>query len=318
MSLPQLLFILTFNTINYYIIVKLTYIIYTLYYKYKMIISPKTGRKIIIGKLTYKKLLKEGYFPDITNNLLYNIMLHVDIKELSTLCNTNQFSLQLCHQVQFFNDYFKEADKNPLNDLGKEACIYKTKDMIIKITQNNNELPFYNLNSEGFVKLYHYFKLPSFPTIFNPCTNMNDGPVNIYILEWLPYDLSLPIFTLNDKYCLLFELLYTLKQAKRLYGFEHNDLHFDNIRFKSALPRQYTINNIVNCTSPYQCTLIDFGFATLTDKNLLLQHKDFVSFYNLVSYLMLPDKIVRSLSTYNSKKKGILFDTLLLSLSKLL
>lgn len=95
-----------------------------------------------------------------------------------------------------------------------------------------------------------------------------------------------------EKIQLLYDLVYALQQAKLLYGFQHNDIYYGNIRVKPNI-------------------LIDFGFSTIDenmdDKNRkTFKGKDLLSFNQLVDYMGLPYKSVIKLQS-----KNILYDTLL-------
>jgi hypothetical protein len=131
-----------------------------------------------------------------------------------------------------------------------------------------------------------------YPSIFNLCKNIKSTHVNIYVLEWLEkLENVLPMMTCYDKYNFLYDLILALKEAKQKFGFQHNDIYYDNIMVKNMKP------NLIN------------------DK---LQYKDFVSFYKLLDYMIIPRKSISYLSTNKTKNKGIKFDILLNKLKDLL
>lgn len=139
--------------------------------------------------------------------------------------------------------------------------------MAVKIIEHGKENPeIYKMLStiEGFVKLYHYYNM-SFPKIFNKCNVIKNNNVDVFIIEWIEYNLDIKNMTIEDKCCLLFELVYALKEAKKKYGFEHNDLHFENIRLKKdTYVRHYIVKNVeISWHSSYRCVIIDFGFASI-------------------------------------------------------
>ncbi len=282
------------------------------------VISPKTGRQILVGKATYNKLLKDGYFAP-NREILSCIILYADKKEMTALCQVNQLANELCK----FMDYIIN-DRKAVN-VSKEGCIYKvydhSKPMAVKVAATNHEKQFYDLLIfDGFVQLHDYFSLSSFPSVFDPCKSflsVENGSIScfVFIMPWIEYDLSIILNqSTKNKCCLLYEIVYALKMAKSI-GIEHNDLHFDNIRLQKAPPRTY---DNIECTE-YQPIIIDFGLATINpnmDKQnkLSLRNRDFISFNNLLNYLMLPDKMVKDLTIHVSNKKGILFNNLLLKI----
>lgn len=242
---------------------------------YGQIKNPKTNRYIYIGGETYKKLLKEY---DESFLLSDTIVTKKTPKSPSVL----KYNL------------FSKYNINPIAvNMGKEACIYKaTKDNVdyaIRITNVADIL----LDNEGFIKMIHHYKLPHLPLVFEPCKNIKSGTVYIYIMPWLEHlEDALPTMSDQDKYNFLYDLLLSLKQAKAL-GIEHNDIYYDNILIKDNKP-----------------IFID-PKPTFNNVNDKLQNKDFVSFYNLLNYMALPQKAIYSLQTSKSKKKGIAFDILL-------
>lgn len=235
--------------------------------EYGQIKNPKTGRYIYIGGQTYKNLLKEY---DESFLLSKSIVTMKSPKSPSIL------------KYNLFSHYIIESKAI---DYGKEACIYKAHDdnhtYAIRII-NTNELQFYQLLNtiEGFVHMFKYYQLPYLPNVFEACKNIKKGKINIYILEWIDDSLEsvLPIMTHHEKYQFLYDLISALKEAK-VYGFQHNDIYYGNIRVKDLKP-----------------ILIDFGKSTIGMPDDHLKGKDYISFYNLLNYMVLDIKDIRYLT----------------------
>lgn len=250
--------------------------------EYGQVKNPKTGRYIYIGGQTYKNLLKQ-YDESF---LLSDAMITKKPPKSPSILKYDLFS--------------KYVIESKAVDYGKEACIYKAHDDIntyaIRIINDNHELQIYQLLNpiSGFVHMIKYYQLPYLPSVFEACKNIKKGKINIYILEWIDESLEtvLPIMSNQDKYNFLYHLLSSLKAAK-VYGFQHNDIYYGNIRVKDLKP-----------------ILIDFGKATIDMPDDKLKGKDYVSFYNLLNYMAFDIKDIRYL-TVGSKNKGVLFDTLL-------
>lgn len=257
---------------------------------YTQIKNPITNRYIYVGGETYKKLLKEYDESFLLSQLIV-------INKAPKSPHTLQYNI------------FSKYNINPIAvDYGKEACIYKaTKNNIeyaIRITNLYEGNYIYNLlyNIDGFIKLIEFYDLPFLPPIFNLCKNIKSTHVNIYVLEWLEkLENVLPMMTCYDKYNFLYDLILALKEAKQQFGFQHNDIYYDNIMVKNMKP-----------------ILIDFSKSTTDLINDKLQYKDFVSFYKLLDYMIIPRKSILYLSTNKTKNKGIEFDILLNKLKDLI
>jgi len=238
--------------------------------------NPNTGRWITVGGFIYNTLLQEYDESFLLSTLSISIMFEID---------------------PFFVNY------------GKEACLYKAYQhdniyaiRVLNTSKTNHEKRAYTLLApiDGFVKLIAHYTLPSLPSFFPFCKNIKPGDITLYILEWIEDSLEdvLPHMTNQNKYQFLYDLVFSLQQAKQV-GFQHNDIYYENIRV----------------TKTRKPVLIDFGKSTIQDLSeedkKKLQYNDFVSFYKLLDYMALSPKTISTLSTKNSKNKGISFDVLL-------
>ncbi len=110
----------------------------------------------------------------------------------------------------------------------------------------------------GFVKLVELFELPHFPVcLLTPCTNIKQvyTPVDVYIFEDLPLALSdvMSLLTVNDKFCILFEiegLSSSPEERRKNIG---NALIYQALRFISdiRMSRLYPVTHIVSQAASY-------------------------------------------------------------------
>lgn len=152
------------------------------------IISPKTNRKITVGKGEYNKLLQDGYtidellIPVNNQDIFYNIMLNSDIKDINSLCRTNNLANQLCNSNYFWKDKFNIDYEfvTPKSTMWKQEYIdiYNSNKMaktfikVIKLMLNKTKsysAGFYIANSDGMpISINELMWLP--PRIINQFT----------------------------------------------------------------------------------------------------------------------------------------------------
>ncbi len=70
-----------------------------------------------------------------------------------------------------------------------------------------------------------------------------------------------PKMKVIDMKSIIFEIIYSMHQARITVGLAHRDLKYDNMLYISAPPRTYTLRNSVKikASSPYRPLIIDFG-----------------------------------------------------------
>jgi hypothetical protein len=230
-----------------------------------------------------------------------------------------------------FGEYEIRSNKGlPLFNEG--LCTYEVYQgdeafMVYITNSTSGERQTYELlsNFEGFVSVKEFFQLQHFPeSLFERCRGVRRryAPVDIFILERLPFSLEevFPYFSADDEFCLLYDLLSTLRHAKTELGFQHNALTRTNIRFKLIdNPSQQL------CKSRYRVTLVDFSHATLdTTMSEETRGKLTGNDYNAIlillketAWTMCRQKIEPLLELFEETNEvdGIAFDTLLLLLT---
>ena len=165
--------------------------------------SPKTGYKITVGKGEYKKLIKGGYKESdlltlstlpltknllINNDIIYNIMLHSDIKDILNISCTNKTVNMIYNDNEFWHkkitkDYsFVKVQSKNWQKTYKDICnnIYNS------IITANNLIEVLLSLKRSIISDYTYDEIL-----------IQDGKNNINIknIYWLPKNLTKQIET---------------------------------------------------------------------------------------------------------------------------
>ena len=119
------------------------------------VVSPKSGREIIVGKITYNNLLKDGYtvneLLNIKNNKnsmftnrdeLYIVMANSDFETIKNICSTNKAAAEICNDKLFW--------KTKINmDYPEITVIENWKKEYYKINEAYK-------NAEKIIKVFYY------------------------------------------------------------------------------------------------------------------------------------------------------------------
>jgi hypothetical protein len=192
----------------------------------------------------------------------------------------------------------------------------------------------------GFERLVNHFRLGHFPSSLF----IGDGvalynPVHVYVTESPGADISMmSMATQEDRRCVLVEMLYALRQVKRQFGAQHNNLRSETIKFniskKTQSPplRTYRLDNteeeeedektLLECQSRYYVVLVHYGFVTIEEsmdatQRRLLAGVDYDSVRQILNHplFLVRDELRRTLHTLIERnKESIAFDTLLRAL----
>lgn len=274
---------------------------------------------------------------------------NVEVDVVGTLVITDEFISEQTEKIEARKAYllfepYSVLRKAVIEPYSRYACVYlaETIDEVVAInirlrtTHSDTEDTVYELlaQKEGFATLKQLFRLEIFPqNIFEPCSLLRQKPfmpVHVYVTEFLPMTLERIVakdfddvhvkLDVHDKFCVLFELLFTLQDVKRMHGIQHNQLDLLNLRAKSTIDesRNYKMTNgsIVECRSRYRITLVDFSKASLDphmpeDERQLLQGADYASFYRLATLqeMTISDRLIETLSTIREEERT--FDNLM-------
>lgn len=235
---------------------------------------------------------------------------------------------------------YQLTKREAVESLSQYACVYiaqtttTTQDQVaitIVLDRSDTQDTMHELlaEKEGFALLIQLFRLEIFPdTIADPCPLLRHRlhtPTGVYVTEFLPMTIARVVtgFEPHDKFCVLFELIATLQDAKLKYGIEHNQLDLLNIRVKRVddVSRLYKTANgsIVECRSPYRVTLVDFSKASLNlgmveEERRLLIGLDYIAFYRVatIQEMLFSDHLIESLPTL----KETTFDNLMTLLAE--
>jgi len=230
---------------------------------------------------------------------------------------------------------YQLTKREAAESLSQYVCVYiaQTTQQQVAITmvldRSDAQDTIYELlaEKEGFALLIQLFRLEIFPdTVADPCPLLRHrlhAPTGVYVTEFLPMTLERMVggFEPHDKFCVLFELITTLHDAKLKYGIEHNQLDLLNIRVKRVddVSRSYITANgsKVECRSPYRVTLVDFSKASLNvdmveEERQLLIGLDYMAFYRVatIQEMLFSDHLIESLSAL----KETTFDNLMMLL----
>lgn len=233
--------------------------------------------------------------------------------------------------------------------LDENAHLYRVKDtrtgrsVVIRIEpyesgRSEQERRAYELFNKvaatGFERLVNHFRLEHFPsgvfgggdTLFNP--------VHVYVTEApdVDSDVLKGMATEEDRQCVLIDLLYALREVKRQFGAQHNNIRAETIKIninKKALtqpPRNYRLDDeektILECRSQYRAILVHYRFVTLEEgmdvaQRSLLSGVDYDRVRQILSHphFMVRNELRRTLFTLiEQNKESIAFDTLLYAL----
>lgn len=230
--------------------------------------------------------------------------------------------------------------------LDENAYLYRVKDkrtgrsVVIRIEpyesgRSEQERRAYELFNKvvGFERLVNHFRLEHFPSgVFGGDTLFN--PVRVYVTEAPDADSNVleRMGTQEERRCVLIDVLYALREVKRQFGAQHNNVRADTIKIninKKALsqpPRTYRLDDeektVLECRSQYRAILIHYRFVTLEEgmdvaQRRLLSGVDYDSVQQVLAHphFMVGDELRRALHTLIERnKESIAFDTLLKAL----
>lgn len=246
-----------------------------------------------------------------------------------------------------FRHYELEGVKQPSTTqrLDENAHLYRVKDkrtgrsVVIRIEpyelgRSEQERRAYELFNKvaGFERLVNHFRLEHFPSgVFGGGGDTLFNPVHVYVTEASDVDSDIlkGMATHEDRRCVLIDILYALREIKRQYGAQHNNVRAETIKIninKKALsqpPRTYRLANeektVLECHSQYRAILVHYRFVTLKEdmdvaQRRLLSGVDYDNIRQILAhpYFIVGDELRRELYTLIERnKESIAFDTLL-------